>query len=131
LDAWEERLDEGCGSGEKFGALVCGCIGEQRLEQLPDDTERELGLVLAGPSAEHPHALAARDRTCFGEQARLPDPRAPLDHHHPPFSCPSGRRRLVQRRELPVAFEQRPRRPRPGAEVVHRLPVGRRHRQLP
>ena len=103
----EERLGERGRAREQLGAHARRRGREQRLEQLPDDAEGELALELAAARGEHAHVVAERCAR-LGQQARLADAGAALDHDQ---RAVAGARPLGERedrRELAVALEERP-----------------------
>ncbi len=91
----EHRRGQRGGAGEELRR-------EHRLQQLPDDAERQLALELAGPRDEHARAVGPRGRGGDLEQTGLADPGGAFDHqqrdavpHTPP-----------QLRKLPLPSDQ-------------------------
>ena len=110
-DRGEEGLDE-CGRArEMVGALLVGRAQQQGLEELPDDAERELGFVLSRARPQHLHPGGGGERANLREQARLPDPGAPLDDDEPPLARPGVVEHRGEHGQLGFTLEQYRRRP--------------------
>ena len=110
----EQRRRRRGGAGEQLAALLHRRRREHRLEQLPDEAERELPLELAAPGGEDPHPGAHSERARLGEEARFADPRARLDHQEAAVACGAIVNERPELRDVRVAFEQRGRE-RPAA----------------
>ena len=82
-------------------------IGEERLEELPHDAERELPLEVAPPCRQHPVAAGGRPLPGVGEQLALPDPRRALDEGERGFAGQSAFKERDERLELVVPLQQR------------------------
>src|SRR5581483_7121871 len=103
----EQARGRRCGAAEQPRPLLRGRRRNRRLEQLPDDPERERGFQLARARVEDRQAGAARTCPRLGEERRLPDSRGPLDHDQPPDPAPGTGDRPVDRGQLFRTFEQR------------------------
>ena len=75
----EERFRQCRRPGERFGSLFLGQGGEQRLEELAHDAERERPLELRASPAEHPHPGLVAPGLDLRHQRALADPGRPFD----------------------------------------------------
>jgi hypothetical protein len=84
-------------------------VADDRLEQLPHHSERQLPLELRAPSARHDHPRLRAPTTRRDQQLRLADPTRSLDHHQ--RARPRARRpqRVIDPRELGFALKERDR----------------------
>src|SRR6185503_8670284 len=103
----EDRRRETRGPGQQLRPLLGGRGGEQRLEQLPDESEGELRFQLAAAGREHAQPELGPRGARLGEQARLADPRAALDERETAVAVARGRDQAAQRVDVAVAFQQR------------------------
>ena len=103
----EERFREACRVGEQIRAEGGGRGGEQRLEELANDSVRKLALELAGAPNQHPHARRLGDQARRPEKAGLADTRASLDRHQPTVAAACSFDQLLQRGKLSLPFQKR------------------------
>ena len=83
--------------GRRGAAQQLLAAGDDALEQLAHDAERELALELGAAGAEHERAAVGRPPARLGEQRALADPGRTLDEHGPALA---RRRRVDQREQL-------------------------------
>ena len=83
----EQRPGERRGSGERRPVAAA----DERLEHLERRTESEVGLELRAACAGHRHPGRGSLLQPLGEQPRLPDARATLDHHASTGALARGR----------------------------------------
>ena len=103
------------GASQELGTLGLRGIGKSRLEELTDDSEREIALELGPARAEHAHSARQRRSPRGRDQCRLADPGRPLDYDE----CAAPGASFGQRRFDPQQFlaplEQRSR----GRDSTH------------
>ena len=80
--------------------------GDQRLEELTHDSERELPLELAASGGEHTEPGFRAQPAGLRDQPRLADPRRPFDDAQPAGAARSALNEGFQRLELTVPLEQ-------------------------
>src|SRR6185503_18597036 len=95
-----------------------GGIGQERIEQLPHDAERELALEVARTGGEHAEARPLGRRAGRAEQPALPDPGGSLNQGQAGPALQRTLDQVLERTELAVAFEELVRRRRPSSRVV-------------
>ena len=114
------------------GAGQCVGIGDDGLEELADDAEREVALQLAGARVEHHRAAGVRVAPELRQQPRLADPGRALDQHRAALAHAGLGEQGVEQRHLAVALDQAAgRRPRllDGRGRVHRAAAARAGRR--
>ena len=82
-------------------------VGDDGLEQLAHDAERELALELAGAGVEHERVLGARAAPELRQQPRLADPGRALDQDRAPLALRRLLEQRVEQGDLAVALDQR------------------------
>jgi hypothetical protein len=104
LRGFEKRFHERRRPREQLRAKILSCGGQQRLEQLTDDSVRELALELAAAGGERSHLCRAGHRARLGEQARLADAGTSLDDGKAPAAAPCRVDHCPERRDLGFAL---------------------------
>jgi hypothetical protein len=103
------------GRAERAGCRLCRAgqplrplsrIGQERLEQLPDDAERELLLEVAPSCRKDPKASRARHLTSSRKQPRLPDPGRTLDKRKGCIALVRSLHQLLQHAKLALTLQQ-------------------------
>jgi hypothetical protein len=81
-------------------------IDQKRIDQLPNDAERQLALEVAPTGGEHAETGTLRRLTSRGEQSALPDPGRSLDQRQAPPPFERALDQVIDDAELAVALEQ-------------------------
>ena len=102
----EERRGERGGAREQLLALLSRGEREHGLEELANDTERELVLPLAAARGQYPHPRGGRERARLADEPRLPDAGVALDRDEATVAPARNLDHRAQRRELRLALEQ-------------------------
>jgi hypothetical protein len=101
------HAEDRSGAGGRAGQQLVATVRRHKpLEQLPDDTEREVALELAAACREDGPTVVGGPRTELREQPRLADARLALDQDRAPRTQPRVRQQRRERAELRVALEQ-------------------------
>ena len=106
----DHRLRQARRPREQLSALALVHDRQAWLKQLAHDPETEIALQLAAARMQHRQPQTVRRRARLLEQARLADPRRPLDHRQPPLASTGIRQQPAQHRQVALALQQRRRR---------------------
>jgi hypothetical protein len=103
VELLEHRLGRRRGICKQARALAC--INEQGLEQLPNDSERELALEVAPVRGEDSHAPRAGVLAELGDQPGFPDSRRALDDDEPRVPTSARAQEPIECTKLPLPLE--------------------------
>jgi hypothetical protein len=82
-------------------------IGQNRLEQLSHDAERQIPFEVAASSLEHPAASQPRPLASHRQQPALADPGRPLNQDKGRTTRQSTPQQAIEHIQLAVTLEQR------------------------
>ena len=104
VEALEHRPRRRPGARER--PLGHGRVGQQPLEQLADDAEREVALEVRAAGREHARAGALRAAAHLAEQPRLADAGRALDQRRAALARQRVAEQRAERRQLALALHQ-------------------------
>jgi hypothetical protein len=105
-DQPQYRSGQLCRTGQQGRPIRGGNPADVRIEQLPDDPERQPALELAAAGGQHGHPAGSGPLARGPDQPCLPDPGSPLDHEQAATTAARRLDPLRDDRELGLALEQ-------------------------
>jgi hypothetical protein len=97
----------GCRRSFREEALAVDRLREQRLEQLPDHSERELTLEIAVVRGKDSHVPVRGVLAQLSDQAALPNPGRSLDQHESRACTRAHAQQPIKRAQLLLSLQQR------------------------